>query len=69
MENKKITLEELKKTLEALTKASEALGFEEFLKDSLSLDGKKLTDTYAVDYDYIPARNMYIPQKDNKGEK
>ena len=62
MENKKITLEELKK-------ASEALGFEEFLKDALSLDGKKLTDTYAVDYDYIPARNMYIPQKDNKGEK
>lgn len=60
MENKKITLEELKK-------ASEALGFEEFLK--VSLDGKKLTDTYAVDYDYIPARNMYIPQKDNKGEK
>ena len=53
MENKKITLEELKK-------ASEALGFEEFLK--VSLDGKKLTDTYAVDYDYIP-------QKDNKGEK
>lgn len=60
MENKKITLEELKT-------AAEALGFEEFLKGSL--DGKKLTDTYAVDYDYIPARNMYIPQKDNKGEK
>lgn len=60
MENKKITFEELKK-------ASEPLGFEEFLKDSL--DGKKLTDTYAVDYDYIPARNMYIPQKDNKGEE
>lgn len=45
MENKKITFEELKKTLEALKKASEAseaLGFEEFLKDSL--DGKKLKD-------------------------